>query len=396
MYHLKQIVKRVQCLLPALALLAGLCAQPAKAWNGTGHMAVAGIAYDSLTPKTKAAVDALLMRQKDYGRWMSQMPAGYTDKGRFAFMKAATWPDDVRKTPDDRPIWHFVDVPVIAPGYTPDPVALLPMLPNAETQIAAETKLLSAPTAPDGERAIALCWVEHLVGDIHQPLHTASLYSPVFPKGDRGGNSENLSAAQVAGDPVEKAAHPKRLHALWDDLEGTTRDPAEIKKIVASLETPAYSRKMFPQIAAHPTVHEWIAESNALAKRYGYLGGTLPMTPASAGKENAALPPGYIAQAHAIGSQQIVLAGLRLADLLNAQTYPAVTSAPVPALTPTSAAAPARTAPTNAAGQGPIIGNKRSHVYHLPGDGRLPAEANRVYFQTEAEAQAAGYHTSGH
>lgn len=398
MRNLTQTLKHIQCLLPAFTLLAGLCALPAHAWNGTGHMAVAGVAYDNLTPKTKAAVDALLMRQKDYGRWMSQMPAGYTDKGRFGFMKAATWPDDIRKTPDDRPIWHYIDLPVIAPGYTPDPVALLPILPNAETQIAAETKLLSAPSASDGERAIALCWIEHLVGDIHQPLHTASLYSPAFPKGDRGGNSENLSAAQVAGDPIEKAARPRRLHALWDDLEGTTYDPVEVGKIVTSLETPAYSRKAFPQIAAHPTVHEWIVESSALAKQYGYLNGTLPMTPAGGGKEDVTLPPGYIAQAHKIGSQQIVLAGLRLADMLNAGTYPAVTSAPVPALPPSAAAPTPKTAPpatSNAAGQGPIIGNKRSHVYHLPGDGRLPAEANRMYFQTEAEAQAAGYRKSG-
>ena len=395
---IRTITQKLKWIAPALALLGWLCAAPAHAWNGTGHMAVAGIAYDHLTPKTKAAVDALLMRQKDYGLWISEMPAGYTDKARFAFMKAATWPDDIRKTPEDRPIWHFIDLPVIAPGYTPDPIALLPVKPNAETQIGAETTLLSSPTATDGERAIALCWVEHLVGDIHQPLHTASLYSPAFPKGDRGGNSENLSAAQVKDDPIEKEANPKRLHALWDDLEGTTNDPAEVQKIVTSLETPAYSRKAFPQITSHPTVHEWIVESNILAKQDGYLNGTLSMTPAGEGKEDVTLPRGYIAEAHKIGSQQVALAGLRLADLLNAQTYPAVTAAPVPALppAPTPPAAPAAAAPADtAAGQGPIVGNKRSHVYHLPGGGRLPAEANRVYFQTEAEAQAAGYHKSG-
>ncbi len=401
MLSITRTLKQIKLIVPAAAVLAGLCALPVHAWNGTGHMTVAGIAYDNLTPKTKAAVDALLMRQKDYGLWMSEMPAGYTDKGRFAFMKAATWPDDIRKTPDDRPLWHFIDVPVIAPGYTPDPIALLPVLPNAETQIAAESKLLSSPTTPDGERAVALCWVEHLVGDIHQPLHAASLYSPAFPKGDRGGNSENLSASQVAGDPIEKAAHPRRLHALWDDLEGTTNDPVEVGKIVTSLETPAYSRKMFPQMTAHPSVHEWVLESNALAKQYGYLNGTLPMTDAGAGKQNVTLPSGYIAQAHTVGSQQIALSGLRLADLLNAQTYPAVTAAPVSALPPTAAVpAPAAPAPptntdTPAAGQGPIVGNKHSHVYHLPGDGHLPGVNNRVYFQTEAEAQAAGYHKSG-
>ena len=45
---------------------------------------------------------------------------------------------------------------------------------------------------------------------------------------------------------------------------------------------------------------------------------------------------------------------------------------------------------------GNIIGNKNSHVYHMPGDkGSLPSAANRVYFRTEAQAMAAGYHRAG-
>ena len=45
---------------------------------------------------------------------------------------------------------------------------------------------------------------------------------------------------------------------------------------------------------------------------------------------------------------------------------------------------------------GQIIGNKKSHVYHLPGDkGALPSPQNRVYFTSAAAAQAAGYHASG-
>jgi hypothetical protein len=45
---------------------------------------------------------------------------------------------------------------------------------------------------------------------------------------------------------------------------------------------------------------------------------------------------------------------------------------------------------------GAIIGNKRTHVYHLPGDkGNLPAAQNRVYFHSAAEAAAAGYHAAG-
>lgn len=44
---------------------------------------------------------------------------------------------------------------------------------------------------------------------------------------------------------------------------------------------------------------------------------------------------------------------------------------------------------------GGIVGNKRTHVYHLPGDtGNMPAPQNRVYFRSEAEAIAAHYHAA--
>ena len=313
-------IKNMKRLLPALAGLAllGFAAPHASAWNATGHMTTASIAYDNLTPKTKASVDALLAKHRDYGLWMSEMPAGYTDKGRFAFMKAATWPDDVRKTPDDRPIWHYIDLPVIAPGYTPDPAALVIVTPNAETQIAAETTLMVTPTAPDADRAVALCWVEHLIGDIHQPLHDSSLFSPQFPKGDKGGNDESLAPGAIDADPLETAAHAHGLHSLWDDMLGGTKDPAEVQKIAASLETPAYSRSAFPQLTAHTQVHDWVVEGNALAQKYVYVNETLPMTPTEPERTEVTLPSGYLDTGHKIADQQIVLAGYRLADTLNA------------------------------------------------------------------------------
>ena len=316
-------MKNMRQLLPALAGLAliGFAAPRVSAWNGTGHMTVADIAYDHLTPKTKAAVDALLQKHRDYGLWMREMPAGDTDKGRFAFMKAATWPDDIRGTPDSRPIWHYIDLPVIAPGYTPAPAALAVVTPNAETQITAETALLATRTASDQDRAAALCWVEHLIGDAHQPLHDSSLFSPQFPKGDKGGNDESLAPNAVRSDPLEAAADPHKLHALWDDLLGNSSDPAQIQKIAASLETPAYGRAAFPQLAAHKTVQEWVLEGNALAQKYVYVNETLPMTPTGDERAEVTLPPGYLDTAHKIADQQIALAGLRLADTLNAQKF---------------------------------------------------------------------------
>jgi hypothetical protein len=291
-------------------------------------MVVASIAYDHLTPQTRAAVDALLIHHRDYSLWMRDLPTGYTDRSRYAFMKAATWPDDVRKTPDDRPTWHYADVPVIAPGFTPDPSVLRPVKPNAETQIPDQMTLLSNPSALDADRAVALCWVEHLIGDIHQPLHDSSLFSPIFPKGDKGGNSETLAPGALDGDPVEKAIAPKNLHLLWDFLLGGTRDPVQVQTLAAALEG-KHSRADFPQITTHKTVHDWVLEGNALAAQDVYRNGSLPLAPEPGGKRAVVtLPPGYLNAAHQLADRQIVLAGLRLADTLNALRFPSISSAP--------------------------------------------------------------------
>jgi competence protein ComEC len=41
-----------------------------------------------------------------------------------------------------------------------------------------------------------------------------------------------------------------------------------------------------------------------------------------------------------------------------------------------------------------VIGNRRSKIYHIGADGRLPAPENRIYFGSEAEARRAGYRPS--
>jgi|GEM_PF-195479 len=397
MKSLQKSFARCTLLLGSLALL-GLAAPGARAWNGTGHMTVADIAYDNLTPKTRAAIDALLARHRDYALWVSQMPAGYTDRARFAFMKAATWPDDIRKTPDDRPIWHYIDIPVVAPGYTPTPAALVIVQPNAETQIGAETTLLTTASASDQDRAVALCWVEHLIGDIHQPLHDASFFSTAFPKGDKGGNSESLASGAVDSDPQEASAHPHRLHALWDDLLGAALDPAAVQKIAAGLETSAYGRASFPQLAAHKAVHDWVLEGSVLAQQSVYAPLTLPSA-ASTGPVEVSLPVGYLDAAHKVADRQVALAGLRLADTLNAQTMPPLSAASTPAAAAASSlsALVAGLKPMSlmAAPPNKVVGNKRTHVYTLVDHGLLPAEKDRMYFQTESDAKAAGYHSAG-
>lgn len=307
--------------LAALVALGAASPQAARSWDATGHMAVADIAYQKLTPKTRAAVNLLLRHHKAYATWLAEKPAGYGDTGRYIFERAATWPDEIRGTADSRPIWHYIDIPVAAPGYALSEADKLIVKPNAVTQIVAESGVLHSAKASDSDRATALSWVEHLVGDIHQPLHAASYFSAQFPKGDRGGNSIRLKSADLAGDPIEMAAHPKNLHALWDVILGTSRDPAQIDSLAAQLEAPQFARSQFPQIAQHKTAEAWAVESNTLARNVAYADGRLPMKPDGA-KAQATLPAGYIANARRVADRQIAVAGLRLADLLNSTKFP--------------------------------------------------------------------------
>ncbi|HEV2729004.1 MAG TPA: S1/P1 nuclease, partial [Terriglobales bacterium] len=182
------------------------------AWGSLGHMAAAYVAYQHLNPATKIRVDKLVAMNPDYHKWLTQIPQGTSaaNKKMMLFMIAATWPDQIKHEHGyaddgtqhgDRPdgatsvqnigytdhlhhkYWHFVDTPFSTDGTT------LPALPtpNAGTQIATFRAVL-ASNDPDAKKSYDLVWLEHLVGDVHQPLHAATRVSSTDPNGDAGGN----------------------------------------------------------------------------------------------------------------------------------------------------------------------------------------------------------------
>jgi hypothetical protein len=58
---------------------------------------------------------------------------------------------------------------------------------NILTELAENESMVKNDNDPQ-RKAIALAWLFHLVGDIHQPLHTAQLFNADYPQGDRDGN----------------------------------------------------------------------------------------------------------------------------------------------------------------------------------------------------------------
>ena len=77
----------------ALFLVMGLMT-PVSAWNDFGHMTVGSIAYDQLGPHVRAKVDGLLKLNPSYQEWVAGVAE--QEKGKVAFMKAATWPDMIK------------------------------------------------------------------------------------------------------------------------------------------------------------------------------------------------------------------------------------------------------------------------------------------------------------
>src|SRR5882757_3269046 len=130
-------------------LIAGA---PAFAWNSFGHMTVAAVAYSHLTPTARTQVIQLLKLNPSYSHWIAGVPAAHRDE--TAFMRAAYWPDFIRRAegyiddgeqPTDpnaarnigysdklmHKYWHYVDLPFSPDGTT----TADPKNPNAETQI---------------------------------------------------------------------------------------------------------------------------------------------------------------------------------------------------------------------------------------------------------------------
>jgi S1/P1 Nuclease len=80
---------------------------------------------------------------------------------------------------------------------------------NILTVMAENERTVKNESDPE-RRAIALAWLFHLMGDTHQPLHTAQLFTADYPKGDRGGNEICVRVTQ-AGQLMD-------LHRFWDGM----------------------------------------------------------------------------------------------------------------------------------------------------------------------------------
>ncbi|MEO8051923.1 MAG: S1/P1 nuclease [Acidobacteriota bacterium] len=301
----------------AAAIAALLLALPAGAWNYSGHSIIAQIAYERLTPQVRARVDRMIRDHPDYERvFTREAPdAIKNDPGalaRYAFVHAAPWPDMIRSdmrfydeaNPDAQPTpllpgfpdmmrhgtWHYFDNPISGDGT--------PVIPLQPPHLMTELFRLLAEigTADSQQAAYDLPWLEHLVGDVHQPLHLTSRFLRSQPKGDAGGNFVIVEPGRT-------------LHALWDD--------AAAPRDLGDHDIVRYAREIaaeYPQralLSLEPI--EWAAESFELDTTAVYTFGL----GTGSHEHPLVLPREYEEKAKHIARQRVAIAGSRLAGILN-------------------------------------------------------------------------------
>jgi hypothetical protein len=231
-----------------------------------------------------------------------QLPAPQRDE--YLFMLAARWPDDIRNRDayHDKPTWHFINY-IYAPGQG---VARTDTtLATGETilQAYAQNRAILTSPAPDSSKAVALCWLFHLAGDVHMPLHTTALIDPQFPQGDKGGNLFRIK--------VMMSSPTSNLHSFWDGMLLHTDTYASVDSMAVN-EQREFARNQLPQLG-NPGVTAWSKESFQLAQDNAYRSNTLqPGT----NLEGSLLPADYVATVRPIAQRQVALAGYRLADEL--------------------------------------------------------------------------------
>ena len=270
------------CGLAAL-VVALLATAPVHGWGPQGHRLVALVAANHLTPLAQRNV-----------RWLLD------DQSLAA---VSTWADAYLQGNNQTSFWHYVNIPPDAARYDRDRDC--PRQPGVSVggrgdawrdcvveRIRYNLERLADESLDRADRAIALKFLVHFVGDLHQPFHALGV--------ERGGNGIPVT---VFGSPRcgydDGTQFPCNMHSLWDS-ELIAHRKLRDRDYVAELERLIASRKWRPEGSAA----EWAMESHALAKA-----ALLP--PRGAADE------AYYRKHITAVDERLALGGLRLAAAVN-------------------------------------------------------------------------------
>jgi hypothetical protein len=242
-----------------LIIILWLYANTALAFGATGHRVIGQIADNHLTAQARASVSELL--------------------GPTSLAEVSTWADEIRSDSrwDHASSWHWV---TIEDG---DTYQSSKKNPNGDLVVKLHEFMatLADKGAAKEDRIVALKWLVHLVGDVHQPLH-------VGRGADRGGNG---IAAEWFGDPTN-------MHRVWDSeiIRSTRLSFSELSRFIDKASTAQVLKWQ------KSTIMDWVDEAVGLRNAVY----TVPDSTYEYSYKN--LP---------VVKQQLLKAGVRLSGVLN-------------------------------------------------------------------------------
>jgi hypothetical protein len=299
-----------------ILLVTLLWQHPAFAWNKAGHMISGAIAYRELKQSNQQAIEkvvAILREHPEYSKFeqqwnsLKQSNISAENKNLYLFMWAAKWPDEARDNKNfNHETWHYINFPY-QPSSSSNSIPT--ETPGEENILYAFKKNLDIvqSNASNSEKAVAICWLFHLIGDVHQPLHTTKLINSQYPEpeGDRGGTRFYIK--------VKPESQTISLHKFWDDLILGYENFQTVRNTATKL-TNTYQRSKLSELK-ETKFNNWAkVESFTLAKQKAYLNGRL--SGSNDKNDGKLLPQNYALTAKPIAERRMSLAGYRLADVL--------------------------------------------------------------------------------
>lgn len=236
----------------------------ARAWGQKGHDVVCSIAERHLSKKAAKKISEVL-DGKSIVYW-------------------ANWLDHASHTPEYSytRTWHYKDVD---PDESYETAILCPS-GDCVTAVNTQVEALRSGTLNKEAEALALKILVHVVGDLHCPMHSAR-------KNDLGGNKwqvrffdRGTNLHSVWDSDIVEASHK------WTFTEWTDQIDRVDRKTARSL--------------AEGTPDDWCRETHEIAEQ------VYAKTPVG-----CVISYDYIAASAPVIERQLLLAGLRLASLLN-------------------------------------------------------------------------------
>ena len=310
-----------------VCVLFFISSAPVFAWDDSGHKLVAYIAWQQMSPAARARAVEILLNAPEESQINALYPTppdadfttyppgarSKTAKQRDYFMIVAYWADIVRDRKYEKRskyhhgTWHYLDT------FWQERDGKIELLPemendkeNAVERLFHFDKVLRSDEK-DAEKAVALAWILHLAGDIHQPLHASGRVTPEDPKGgDQGGNTFSLSPPD--------AKRKENLHWFWDSIVVRTlarRNDASDAEYLLPIANAII--KKYPPASARNRLEigkfdAWQQESFKIASERLY-----PKTLRRGQMPSKA----YQKMAFEIAEQQIAIAGYRLGAWLD-------------------------------------------------------------------------------